>query len=53
MLELPYHLIAIRLKIINYKKFDAVPQLTGEQKPSKSFHLLSKIIVIQAVQALP
>ena len=28
-LKLPYRQIAIRLKIVNCKKFDAVPQLAG------------------------
>ena len=27
--KLPYHQTAIRLTIVNHKKFDAVPQLTG------------------------
>ena len=37
-LKLRCHQIAIRLKIVNYKKFYAVPQLTGAKKPSESLH---------------
>ena len=37
-LKLRCHRIAIRLKIVNYRKFYAVPQLTGAQKPSESLH---------------
>ena len=52
-LKLPYHSIAIRLKIISCKKFDAAPELTGGQKPSESLHWLLKImILIEAAQAL-
>ena len=29
MLEFPYHRTATKLKIVNYKKFDAVSQLIG------------------------
>ena len=47
-LLLAYHQIAIALKIVNYKKFDVVPQLTGRQK----VHTDSKIMMIQPVQAL-
>ena len=36
-LKLPHHLIAIRFKIANNKKFHAVPQLTGAQKLSSSY----------------
>ena len=36
--RLPCHLIASRLKIVNYKKFDDVPQFTGGQEPSESLH---------------
>ena len=42
-LQLPYHQIAIRLKIVNHEKFEAVPQLTGGQKPYESVHTLSRI----------
>ena len=48
--KLPYHLIAIRLKIANYKKFDVVLQLNGGQNPSESLHRLFKIIISQADQ---
>ena len=37
--------------IVNYKKSDPVPQLTKGQKSFESLHRLSKIIIIQAVQA--
>ena len=45
-LLLACHKIAITLKIVNYKKFDVVPKLTGGQK------VLSKMIMIQPIQAL-
>ena len=37
-LKLPYGLIIIRLKIVNCKKFDAVPQIAGGQTWSESSH---------------
>ena len=33
-----YHQITIKLIFVSHKKFDAVPQLTGGQKPSKRLH---------------
>ena len=44
-LKLPYHQIAIRVKIVNHEKFEAVPQLTRGQKPYESVHRLSRISV--------
>ena len=37
-LKLPYGQTIIRLKIVNCKKFDAVPRLTGGQTWSESLH---------------
>ena len=51
-LKVQYHKIAIRLKILNYKKFAAVPRLTVGQRPSGSLHRLSRIVKLQAAQAL-
>ena len=41
--------IAIGLKIVNYKKFDAVPQLAPGQEQSESLRWPFKIMIIQAV----
>ena len=49
-IELPYHQIVIRLKIVSCKKFDAVSRLDEELK-SESLDRLLKII-IHTVQAL-
>ena len=44
-LKLPYHWTAIRLKIVNHKKFNAERQLTRAQTPFESLHRLSRISV--------
>ena len=36
--KLRSHQIAIGFKIVNYRKFDDEPQLTGAEKPSESLH---------------
>ena len=48
-LLLACHQIATTLKIVNYKKFDVVPQMTGGQKVYTDYQ---KMIMIQPVQAL-
>ena len=40
------------LKIVNYKKFDAVCHVTTGQKPSVSLQRLLRIVICKAVQAL-
>ena len=37
-LTLTYHRIAIRVKIVNYKKFYSALKKTGGQRPSESLH---------------
>ena len=41
--KLPYGWIIIRLKIVNCKKFDAVPQLARGQTRSESSHRLLRL----------